>query len=205
MGKPSLAEKHANIPFHVKLSILTDVSLGLRYLHSKAPQVIHCDLSPNNILVGFCLEAKITDLGVARVVKIGSNTKTMTKVPDFMPPEALADRPIYGPPLDIFSYGGVILHITQQWPRPSSWVYIDPQSRKQRLLTEVERHEHYLNQVTSSNGLNALVTSCLNVDPQKRPVIETVSNTISQIKEDYGKENGIDWRDLISWLTHENK
>ena len=177
----------------------------MRYLHSKNPPVIHCDLSPNNILVGFRLEAKITDLGVARVVKIGSSTKTMTKAPgttDFMPPEAVSDRPMYGPPLDIFSYGGIILHcITQKWPRPSSWVYIDPQSRKQRLLSEVERRESYLNQVTSPKGLSALATSCLNGDPEKRPVIKTVSDTISKIKDDYGKENGIDWRDLVSWLT----
>ena len=203
----SLAEKHQNIPLHVKISILTDVALGLRYLHSKNPPVIHCDLSPNNILVGFRLEAKITDLGVARAVKIGSSTKTMTKAPgttDFMPPEAVSDRPMYGPPLDIFSYGGIILHaITQQWPRPSSWVYIDPQSRKQRLLSEVERREHYLKQViiTSPRGLNAIATSCLNGDPEKRPVIKTLSDAINKVKDDYGKENGIDWRDLVSWLS----
>ena len=44
----SLIEKHDNIPLLVKLSILHDLSLGLRYLH---PIVIHRDLSPNNILV----------------------------------------------------------------------------------------------------------------------------------------------------------
>ena len=201
----SLAENYQNIPLHVKISILTDVAFGLRYLHSKNPPVIHCDLSPNNVLVGFRLEAKITDLGVARAVKIGSSTKTMTKAPgttDFMPPEAVSNRPMYGPPLDIFSYGGIILHIiTQQWPRPSSWVYIDPQSRKQQLLNEVERREHYLKQVTSPKGLNALATSCLNGDPEKRPVIKTVSDAINQIKDDYGKENGVDWRDLVSWLS----
>lgn len=201
----SLAETYSDIPLHVKLSILTDAALGLRYLHSKTPPVIHCDLSPNNILVGFRLEAKITDLGVARVVKIGGSTRTMTKAPgttDFMPPEAVSDRPIYGPPLDIFSYSCVILHIiTQQWPRPSSWVHIDPQSRQQRLLSEVERREHYLKQVTSPKGLDALATLCLNGDPVQRPVIKTVSDTISKIKDDYGKENGIDWRDLVSWLN----
>ena len=48
---------------------------------------------------------------------------TMTKIPgtpDFMPPEALSKRPVYGPQLDIFSYGGVALNvITQQWTEPS--------------------------------------------------------------------------------------
>ena len=48
---------------------------------------------------------------------------TITKIPgtpDFMSPEALAQRPVYGPSLDVFSYGGVALDlITQQWPEPS--------------------------------------------------------------------------------------
>ena len=203
----SLAEKHANIPLHVKLSILVDVSLGLRYLHNRVPPVIHCDLSPNNILVGFRLEAKITDLGVAKVVKAGGSTKTMTKAPgttDFMPPEAVADRPMYGPPLDVFSFGGIILHIiTQQWPRPLSWVYIDPKTREQRLLSEVERRQHYLDQISTPDGLRALAASCLNGDPQCRPVIKTVADKIGSLKDDYGKQNEIDWRDLISWLKNE--
>ena len=36
-----------------------------------------------------------------------------TKVPgtlDFMPPEALEDKPQYDTSLDVFSYGGIILH-----------------------------------------------------------------------------------------------
>ena len=87
----SLIEKHDNIPLLVKLSILHDVSLGLRYLHDHNPVVVHRDLSPNNILVTSHLEAKITDLGVAKVITKTGGTKTLTKTPGnsvFMPPEA---------------------------------------------------------------------------------------------------------------------
>ena len=118
-----LVEKYNNIPLNVKLSILDEVCLGLRYLHSRDPPIVHRDLTPNNILLGHCLEAKITDLGVVKVMQT-TDTKTMTKAPgttDFMPPECLADRPVYGVSLDIFSYGGVILYtIIQLWPQPSS-------------------------------------------------------------------------------------
>ena len=64
-----LVENYDNIPLNVKLSILDEVSLGLRYLHSRNPQIVHRDLTPNNILLGVHLEAKITDLGVAKVVR----------------------------------------------------------------------------------------------------------------------------------------
>ena len=86
-----LVENYNNIPLNAKLSILDEVCLGLRYLHSKNPPIVHRDLTPNNILLGRCLEAKITDLGVAKVMQTDSEM-TMTKVPgtpDFMPPEAL--------------------------------------------------------------------------------------------------------------------
>ena len=84
----SLIEKHDNIPLMVKLSILYDVSLGLRYLHNHNPVVLHRDLTPNNILVTSQLEAKITDLGIAKVMTTAGGTKTLTKVPGtsvFMP------------------------------------------------------------------------------------------------------------------------
>ena len=44
-----LVEKYDNIPLNVKLSILDDVCLGLRYLHSRSPPIVHRDLTPNNI------------------------------------------------------------------------------------------------------------------------------------------------------------
>ena len=119
-------ENYDNIPLNVKLSILDEVCLGLRYLHSRNPPIVHRDLTPNNILLSRCLETKITDLGVAKVMQT-TDTNTVTKAPgttDFMPPECLADRPVYGVPLDVFSYGVVILYIiTQLWPQPSSWVH----------------------------------------------------------------------------------
>ena len=109
-----LMEKYDNIPLNIKLSILDEVCLGLRYLHSRNPPIVHRDLTPNNILLSYRLEAKITDLGVAKVMKTDKQ-KTMTKLPgtpDFMPPEAQSIRPVYGPSLDVFSYGGVILNVT---------------------------------------------------------------------------------------------
>ena len=46
----SLVEKHQSIPPLVGVSILHDVSLGLRYLHAgQDPPIVHRDLSPNGI------------------------------------------------------------------------------------------------------------------------------------------------------------
>ena len=202
----SLIEKHDNIPLLVKLSILHDVSLGLRYLHDHNPVVIHRDLSPNNVLVTSHLEAKITDLGVAKAMMTSGSTKTLTKTPGtgvFMPPEALDDKPVYGPPLDIFSFGGVILYVTsQQWPTPKSWSQVVPKTRKRVYLSEVERRQQYIDMMTGGAAdLKPLVMSCLEDDPELRPSMTDISERLTKMKKVCSKNSNRDGMDPFFWLS----
>ena len=198
-----LVEKYDDIPLHVKLCILDEVSLGLRYLHSRNPPIVHRDLTPNNILMDYRLEVKITDLGVARVMQT-TDTKTMTKAPgttDFMPPESLADRPVYGLPLDIFSYGGVILYtITRLWPQPSSWVQFDPNTGRRVYLSETQRRQRYLDMMTGgAMDLRPLVKSCLDDNPKNRPPVAQVSMTIKRVKDVCYEKSSHDGMSPIVW------
>ena len=188
----SFVEKHEKIPVHIKYSIVHDVSLGLCYLHNHDPPIVHRDLSPNNVLLTTHHVAKISDLGVAKVIKADSR-KTMTKAPgtvDFMPPECLANSPVYGPPMDVFSFGGIILHtFTQQWPRPTEQVQFDPKTRKRVALSEVERRQQYLDKmIGEAEVLRQLVEECLDDDPAVRPTIATVCERIQVSKGVYMKE-----------------
>ena len=198
-----LVENYNNIPLNVKLSILDEVCLGLRYLHSRAPPIVHRDLTPNNILLGGHLEAKITDLGVAKVMQSDSKM-TMTKIPgtpDFMPPEALTKRPVYGPPLDIFSYGGVALNvITQQWPEPCEKLQLNTNTDEYKVVSEVTRRQNYLNMFTGvAADLVPLVTSCLNDNPKKRPSMMEVSLEIKRVKDICSQQIGRDGMSPIVW------
>ena len=188
----SFVEKHEKIPVHIKYSIVHDVSLGLCYLHNHDPPIVHRDLSPNNVLLTAHHVAKISDLGVAKVIKADSR-KTMTKAPgtvDFMPPECLADNPIYGPPMDVFSFAGVILHtFNQQWPRPTVQVQFDPKTRRRVALSEVERRQQYLDKmVGETEALRRLVEECLDDDPAVRPTIAIICERIQVSKDIYMKE-----------------
>ena len=200
----NLVKQYENIPMNVKLSILHEVCLGLRYLHSRSPVIIHRDLTPNNILLGGHLEAKITDLGVAKVLK-PDDQRTMTKLPgtpDFMLPEALIKCPAYGTSLDIFSYGGVILHATTQlWPEPTDPFELNPGSGKREIVSEVKRRQRYLDKMTGGAAdLKSLVMSCLHDNPENRPSVTQVSVRISELKDLYSiKLNSYDGMSPTAW------
>ena len=91
----SLLENNPVVPIGTKVSIIKDVALGLRYLHTRNPPIIHRDLSSNNVLLSKGMEGKIGDLGTARLVdprRQSRMTKALGTV-DFMPPEALYGAP----------------------------------------------------------------------------------------------------------------
>jgi len=137
--------------------------------------------------------AKISDLGVAKVIKADSR-KTMTKAPgtvDFMPPETLSNRPEYGPPMDVFSFAGIVLHtFTQQWPTPSEQVQFDRITRRRVALSEVERRKQYLDKVRGeAEILKPLVEECLDDDPAVRPSITAVCDRIQVSKDVCMKES----------------
>ena len=162
------------VAFCTKLSILVDISEGLQYLHSQ--NILHRDLSSNNILLTKELVAKIADLGVAKVVKQSrqSVNKWHTLTPgtlEFMPPEAL-NTPQYGKPVDVFSLGCVACHVmSHQWPEPNCLMFIQ---------TEVERREEYLKFCISS-ALKKLVEQCLDNEPRKRPDVSVVRRKLNKI------------------------
>ena len=181
-----------NISFKRRMSILHDVAEGLSYLHSRNPPVIHRDLSPNNILLKHYSSfpfAKIADLGVAKVINVDDkgSKRYQTKVPgtmDFMPPETFTDKPQYDVSLDVFSYGGIMLHtVNGKWPKPTDLTKYDPVTRQPKAFSEVERRQEHLDKMTGeAEVLRPLVEACLDNDPVKRPSILELSEKIKPLK-----------------------
>ena len=114
-----LLETSPGLPLALKQSMLTDVARGLLYLHNHNPPVVHRDLSARNVLLTSSLVAKISDLGNARIVDLqpGQLAKILTRAPGtqvYMPPEAFDQHSLYGPRLDIFSFGHLALYTLGQ-------------------------------------------------------------------------------------------
>ena len=191
----SLLQDNPVVPIGTKHSIIKDVALGLRYLHTRNPPIIHRDLSSNNVLLSKGMEGKIGDLGTARLVDQRRQSR-MTQAPGtahFMPPEALAEYMLpevledipnirYDKELDVFSLGCVMLHtLSHQWPTPSQAAIINPDTG---LVaggrSEVERRSQYFVRIdrSRSNVLISLIESCLSNLPKNRPSIVRVCDQL---------------------------
>ena len=108
-----------NISLILKRSLLVDVARGLLYLHKHNPQIVHRNLTAKNVLLTTSLMAKITDFGNSRIVNLQPNqlARTLSRLPGtlvYMPPEALTSASRYGPSLDVFSFGHLVLFTLTQ-------------------------------------------------------------------------------------------
>lgn len=92
-------ETYGVMPEEISYWILRDVGLGLHFLHDRQDPIIHRDLSANNVLLSTDMRAKISDLGVAKILQVNpAKLSTMTKAPgtqSYMAPEALSPSPRY--------------------------------------------------------------------------------------------------------------
>ena len=82
------------IPYHIQVNICHDITLALSFLHSN--NIIHRDLSSNNILLRGNVLAKVTDFGMAKLSDLAPYrqathfSNTMCPGTDvYMPPEAV--------------------------------------------------------------------------------------------------------------------
>ncbi len=112
----ALAKRQQVMPIPLALFIAHEVSRGLDYAHRKTDAdgkplgIVHRDVSPQNVLVGFDGEVRLVDFGIAKVAGKSHRTRTGGLVGKFayMSPEQAAGSPLDGRS-DIFSLG-VVLH-----------------------------------------------------------------------------------------------
>ena len=168
-------DRYGVLPEEVSYSILHDVALGLYHLHSQTPPIVHRDLSANNVLLTPNMTAKISDLGVARILNLTPQQMSrMTRAPGtpaYMPPEAMKANPRYDARIDEFSYGILMIHVLSgRWPLPlHEPVRVNPENRAQLLpVSEAERRDEYLRDIGDTHPLMDLILRCVSNDPEQR-------------------------------------
>ena len=182
----SCIEQYGILPKEISYSILHDVSLGLCYLHGQTPSIIHRDLSSNNVLLTANMTAKISDLGVARILNLTPlQVSRMTQTPGtpaYMPPEVMIADPKYDTSVDQFSYGIMMIHMfSGRWPEPQIG---QTRFEGDQLIpvTEAERREVFLRAIGNDHTLMDLILRCINNDHRCRPHASEIVERLSAMK-----------------------
>ena len=106
------------LPTELALLLLEQVSAALEYVHSLTDDVarplglVHCDVSPSDVLLSRAGEVKLADLGIARATLLAQNRITSIrrgKYP-YMSPEQVQGGSL-GPRSDQFGFGVMLVEL----------------------------------------------------------------------------------------------
>ena len=204
-----------SLDYHIECNITHDIALALVYLH--ANQVIHRDLTSNNVLMITGCRAKVTDFGMSRLVNVNPRMTPLTQCPGnllYMSPEALDEEPRYTKKLDIFSLGVLVVQIlTRQFPNPTARFSVVDVSQDSRFgsktvnvpVKEIERRSEHLKLICDSHPLKMLALDCLKDVEKERPSALDISTTLHDIKQsqDYKESVASSATDRISTPNRE--
>lgn len=99
------------IPLATVLDITKQVCRGIALAHSESPPIVHRDIKPQNILVGYDgdgLRARVSDFGLAKTVNPMTLLATTAGTVAFKPPEAFAEKQGDSCASDVWAIGATL-------------------------------------------------------------------------------------------------
>ncbi|XP_076846874.1 receptor-interacting serine/threonine-protein kinase 3 isoform X2 [Brachyhypopomus gauderio] len=172
-------------PWALAYRIMHQIALGMNFLHQLSPPMLHLDLKPSNVLLDDSLNAKLTDFGLAKLVRSHSNVDTgqneeVGGTISYMPPEAF--QPSYAATFssDVYSYGILLWSVmTGKEPYPTSLT-----SLVRYRVSEGDRPDLGSVDISQEHGLSVLtdlMKCCWDSDPSKRPTFIKCVNVTEMV------------------------
>ena len=156
------------VPLDTVVDIMKQVCRGLAVAHSETPPIIHRDVKPQNILVGYeadGLRARISDFGLAKKVNPLTLLATAAGTLPFKPPEAFEQAKGDSCAADVWALGPTLyLLLTDTLPYE-----VDPElgwSNSQAFEVELTPPSEF--NIDVDKGLEAIVLKCLHRKPSRR-------------------------------------
>ena len=160
----------AAFPIPLSLFIVGEVLKALQFAHDRTTEdgvplkIVHCDISPQNVLVSFAGEVKITDFGISRAA---FQAKAMHEVIRgkyaYMSPEQVEGRELDGRS-DLFSLGIVLYELLTGRRLFKAKTREETVARVRRA--EVPNPRAYRPEI--SEELSAILMKALALDPDNR-------------------------------------
>ena len=170
-------------PLVTKAFIMRDVTLAIRYLHSRKPAILMRDLSASSVYLTPALTAKLGEFGTATKLENegrgGQGQATLPVTGSNRWPEPYASFAS-----DAFSFGSLVLHtLLHEFPEPDSKVKKGSgKSDKGEVVRELQRRDKYLKQLTNAEkNFQPILAQCFTDDPKGRPAFSQLSTSIELI------------------------
>ena len=178
------------LAYHVQVDICHDIALAVAYLHSN--DIIHRDLSSNNVLIIAKRRAKVTDFGMSKLAGAAPSMTPQTLCPGtlaYMPPEAQDEPPKYTRKLDCFSEGVIMIQVcTLLWPEPGPRTKrvpfpTSPTGVIQMPVLDTERRKNHIDLIDRRHPLLLIAIDCLNYREKDRPSSEDLCERLADLKK----------------------
>lgn len=167
-------ERHSTelsqIPYYVKVNILYDVAFGMAYLHFS--DIIHGNLSANNILIVGESRAKITDFWIMKITESHPTMQSSKVEPSkviYMSPEVRTQQSLpFTKQSDAYSFGVVTILVDTQ------------------KITKLYQHDDTQKSITSeikpASPFAKVANGCLESDPFARPEFKDICEDLVMLK-----------------------
>ena len=177
-----LEQSQDRLPYYLEVNICYDVALALAYLHSN--NIIHRDLSSNNVLMIAGQRAKVTDFGLSKLLDATGQITPQAHCLVYMPPEALRNPSTYTDKLDCFSSGVLTIQImTRQFPNPvKDKDTQSPVDTTSMPILEPERRKSHIDLIDPNHPLLPSAIQCLSYNENIRPSAKELCNHLSVLK-----------------------
>lgn len=196
----SAAQAGVALPIGVACHVLADVAAGLDYAHRKhdAQQrslgIVHCDVSPQNVMLSYEGFVKILDFGVSRARFSGDFRGRLRGKPRYMAPEQTRGEPAT-PATDVFALGIVAWELLTGLPLFEGETVED-------VLAAVRRADapavHKLNP-DAPRALSRAVWRALGADPEQRGTAAELSEAFAAAAREAAAGAGS--RHIATWLA----
>lgn len=156
------------VPVSTTVELMRQVCRGMAVAHSENPPIIHRDIKPQNILIGYeadGLRARLSDFGLAKQVNPLTLLATAAGTLAFKPPETFVKQRADSCAADVWAIGVTLyLILTDQLPYELDPLigWTDKAVRQQKLHAP-----GYWNPEVDIK-LDEIVMRCLEFDPAKR-------------------------------------
>ncbi|XP_078664037.1 uncharacterized protein LOC144907104 [Branchiostoma floridae x Branchiostoma belcheri] len=183
--------RDVDVPWALRWRMAHEISLGMTFLHCQNPQILHCDLKAENVLLDGDFHVKVSDFGMSKW-KAKSCVQTKTSpvggTVTHMPPECLKDiNYVPTDKFDVYSFGVLLWEIiTRRQPYENAAnsalmkIQVQGGQRPDLTLIPTDRED-----VTS---VSELMQTCWSQNPEDRPTFQDCAAQLQPVKDRFSRK-----------------